>query len=196
MGMVQRWALTAAVVLGISGCGGGGGADFETLFRLDEASAPYTFQYLGVATNRGEAVIVAQAMGERGALLALDRYEPDGSSVLVGFRSGTADGRMDEVGYVKRVRIREDRVEVVIAWTDDGVADDVDAEYSQAHVIVVDRADIPDAAMGHWLAVNSDGTVIADVTSPPTWKVEPLGPPLCLDEPPAGYEDLTPVCQD
>lgn len=50
--------------------------------------------------------------------------------------------------------------------------------------------------MGHWVAVNSDGTVIADVTYPPTWKVELTGPPVCLDEPPAGYEDLIPICED
>jgi hypothetical protein len=83
-------------------------------------------------------------------------------------------------------------MEVAIKWTDDGVEDDNDEDIAPYHVIVIDAADIPDEARGLWVAVNSDGRVLAEARYPaaPSETIEPV----CVRTVPAGYEDLIEQC--
>lgn len=56
-------AIAACALAGA--CFGGGGIDYETLAQENRSAAPYSFQYLGVAGTREDAVNLAEDMVDR-----------------------------------------------------------------------------------------------------------------------------------
>lgn len=86
-------AIAACALAGA--CFGGGGIDYETLAQENRSAAPYSFQYLGVAGTREDAVKLAEDMVDPEALEALADFDPE-TQVLVAFRVGTSGERGGE----------------------------------------------------------------------------------------------------
>jgi hypothetical protein len=181
-------AIAACALAGA--CFGGGGIDYETLAQENRSAAPYSFQYLGVAGTREDAVKLAEDMVDPEALEALADFDPE-TQVLVAFRVGTSGERGGEVGYIDSIRVGDERMEVRINWTDDGVDDDDDEDTAPYHLVAVERSDVPREDPHGWVALDS-GQIIADGRAP--LGASETGQPVCVQNVPEGYEDLIRRC--